>query len=220
MLGAIGSLRATRATPQPPRRVGGAARRCARRAAASMERPDASAAREASPEVNSARASPAYYKEALTLTLKRLGWRNVTTGRPSVGCVVWCDEPVRRPDFLSLPVTARINRFYAMVRVCRKVCLAQLLDVCTRLHPEHFGTFTPQTWWVGKSWPAQLKRLRAFCEREGAADTPFIVKPDSGCQGAGITLVRGHEELAAFLRSAEAPERAVVQVCCALRSKA
>ena len=38
-----------------------------------MERPDASAAQEASPEVNSARASPAYYKEALTLTLKRLG---------------------------------------------------------------------------------------------------------------------------------------------------
>ena len=185
-----------------------------------MERPGASAAREASPEVNSARASPAYYKEALTLTLKRLGWRNVTTGRPSVGCVVWCDEPVRRPDFLSLPVAARINRFYAMVRVCRKVCLAQLLDVCTRLHPEHFGTFTPQTWWVGKSWPAQLKRLRAFCEREGAADTPFIVKPDSGCQGAGITLVRGHEELSAFLRGAEAPERAVVQVGCALRSRA
>ena len=98
--------------------------------------------------------------------------------------------------------------------------LAQLLDVCTRLHPEHFGTFTPQTWWVGKSWPAQLKRLRAFCEREGAADTPFIVKPDSGCQGAGITLVRGHEELSAFLRGAEAPERAVVQVGCALRSRA
>ena len=184
-----------------------------------MERPTP-ASRDATPEVNSARASAAYYKEALTLTLKRLGWRNVTTGRPSVGCVVWCDEPVRRPDFLSLPVAARINRFYAMVRVCRKVCLAQLLDVCTRLHPEHFGSFTPHTWWVGKSWPAQLKRHRAFCEREGAADTPFIVKPDSGCQGAGITLVRGHAELAAFLRSTEAPERAVVQVCCGLRSKA
>ena len=163
------------------------------------------------PEVNSERASPAYYKEALALTLKRLGWRNVTSGRPSVGCVVWCDEPTKRPDFLALPVAARINRFYAMVRVCRKVCLAQLLDVCTRLHPEHFGSFTPTTWWVGKSWPSQLKRHRAFCEREGASDTPFIVKPDNGCQGAGIALVRGHAELAQYLRSADAPERAVVQ---------
>ena len=172
----------------------------------------AAAGEAAEPEVNSTRASPAYYKEALALTLKRLGWQNVTAGRPSVGCIVWCDEPVRRPDFLALPVAARINRFYAMVRVCRKVCLAQLLDVCTRLHPEHFGSFTPLTWRVGKSWPAQLRQNRAFCEREGAGGTPFIVKPDSGCQGAGITLVRGHAELAAFLRSGIAPERAVVQV--------
>ena len=48
---------------------------------------------------------------------------------------MWCDEPTKRPDFLALPVAARINRFYAMVRVCRKVCLAQLLDTCERLHP-------------------------------------------------------------------------------------
>ena len=50
-----------------------------------------------------------------------------------------------------------------MVRVCRKVCLAQLLDACARLHPEEFATITPVTWWVGKSWPEQLGEHRAFC---------------------------------------------------------
>ena len=164
------------------------------------------------PEVNSERASAAYYKEALAITLQRLAWRNVTSGKPTAqSTVVWFDDPIRRPHFLALPVSARINRFYAMVRVCRKVCLAQLLDACARLHPEEFSAITPVTWWVGKSWPSQLAEHRAFCGRSGRDDAPFIVKPDNGCQGAGISLVRGHVELASKLRAPDAPERAVVQ---------
>ena len=32
----------------------------------------------------------------------------------------------------ALPHVCRTNRFYAMIRVCRKVCLAQLLDAGER----------------------------------------------------------------------------------------
>ena len=105
------------------------------------------------PEVNTAKASAQYYRDALTRTLTELGWRQAT-GFPSPRCaIVWHDEPLRLQHLLALPRGARINRFYGMVRICRKVCLARLLDACGRLHPAAFGGAAPRTWCVGASWP-------------------------------------------------------------------
>ena len=78
----------------------------------------------------------------------------------------------RAPRLLALPHGCRTNRFFAMVRVCRKVCLAVLLDACTRLHPAHFAGLAPRTWWVGKAaigWEAQLEAHREHCEAEAQA---------------------------------------------------
>eukprot|EP00962_Isochrysis_galbana_P022469 scaffold6724_cov104-Isochrysis_galbana.AAC.1 len=190
--------------------------------------------------VNTEHASAQYYRDVLELVLRRLGWVE-ERGRPSARAhVIWWDEPIRRPHFLALPPTARVNRFYAMVRICRKVCLARLLDFAGRLYPEEYAHIAPETWWVGQpSWAAQLRAHRQHCETicggaafpsatpvagcngmssaapacrlnppaeppvEGAvplyAESAFIVKPDNGCQGAGIRLVRGHAELCALL---------------------
>ena len=177
------------------------------------------------PVVNTERASAHYYIDVLTLVLDRLGWRNAR-GPPLPGTsVVWSEDPVRKPRLLALPHGARTNRFFAMVRVCRKVCLAICLDACEQLHPEAFARLAPRTWWVGRDavgWKDQLAAHRAHAEasteaageavrsEEGALQA-FIVKPDNGCQGAGIELVRGHAELLALLARADAPERAVVQ---------
>ena len=164
------------------------------------------------PEVNTAKASAQYYRDALTRTLTELGWRQAT-GFPSPRCaIVWHDEPLRLQHLLALPRGARINRFYGMVRICRKVCLARLLDACGLLHPAAFGGAAPRTWCVGASWPQGAAAHRAHCDAlKDGASAAFIVKPDSGCQGAGIRLVRGHAELAALLAAADAPPRAVVQ---------
>lgn len=77
-----------------------------------------------------------------------------------------------------------------------QVCLAQLLNTCARLHPKEFSSLTPTTWWVGKEesgkakWPAQLKRHAQHCHELNGHAQAFILKPDDGCQGAGIALVR------------------------------
>eukprot|EP00966_Prymnesium_polylepis_P320308 7376674-Prymnesium_polylepis.1 len=81
--------------------------------------------------------------------------------------VVWSEDPTRRPMLLALPRLTRTNRFFAMVHIYRKVCLAQLVEVCARLHPAEFRELAPPTWWVGKAeaagkdkWPEQLDGLR------------------------------------------------------------
>ena len=104
------------------------------------------------PLVNTERASEQYYRDVLTQVLKELGWKNKHDGPPAPGTdIVWSEDPVRKPRLLALPHGCRTNRFFAMVRVCRKVCLAVLLDACTRLHPAHFAGLAPRTWWVGKA---------------------------------------------------------------------
>ena len=168
--------------------------------------------------VNTDRASVPYYVDVLRVTLERLQWKNVTSGPPLAGThIVWSEDPTRKPRLLALPHGARTNRFFAMVRVCRKVCLAIMLDACERLFPDLFASLAPNTWWIGRAavgWDAQLEHHRRHCEETphgASAAKAFIVKPDNGCQGAGIQLVRGHEELRALLAREDAPERAVVQ---------
>ena len=166
------------------------------------------------PVVNTERASAQYYIDCVTAVLEKLGWKNVG-GPPVPGTsVVWSEDPVNKPRLLALPHGCRTNRFYAMIRVCRKVCLAQLLDACERLHPAAFSGLAPRTWWVGSGdkWEDQLNAHRKHCARDkAAASCAYIVKPDNGCQGAGITLVIGHQQLQQLLESESAPERCVVQ---------
>ena len=178
--------------------------------------------------VNTEKASAQYYVDVLGVVLKRLRWTNVAGGPPAAGTdVVWSEDPVRKPRLLALPHGCRTNRFFAMVRVCRKVCLAILLDACMRLHPERFATLAPATWWVGRAAVGWEEQLEAHKQHDAAAAASssgggggklgggafgaYIVKPDNGCQGAGIELVRGHAELKALLARADGPERAVVQ---------
>ena len=166
------------------------------------------------PVVHTEKASKQYYVDVLGVVLKRLGWTNVASGPHGVGTdIVWSEEPSRKPKLLALPHGCRTNRFFAMVRVCRKVCLAVLLDACERLHPEHFAGLAPSTWWVGREaigWDGQIAAHKAHNEATGVGSA-YIVKPDNGCQGAGIQLVRGHAELLALLARPDGPERAVVQ---------
>ena len=71
--------------------------------------------------VNTEKASAAYYHDVLKIVLKQLRWHNVG-GPPTLDCnIVWSEDPTRRPNLLALPRLSRTNRFFAMVRVCRKV---------------------------------------------------------------------------------------------------
>ncbi len=169
--------------------------------------------------VNSAHASAPYYRDTLTIVLRELGWdddREVRRPQGRAGSepalsVVWWDEPIKRPHLLMLGANAVINRFYAMVRVCRKCCLARLLHACARLDPNAYADLAPRSWCVGRAWPDSVRAFGRAAERLSSSTT-YIVKPDNGCQGAGISLVRSVEELRALLAAEDAPPRVLVQV--------
>eukprot|EP00965_Chrysotila_dentata_P196751 6177773-Pleurochrysis_carterae.AAC.1 len=137
--------------------------------------------------------------------------------RGGCGCcdVIWSDDPVKRPQLLALPPFVITNRLFAMVRMCRKVCLARMLQMSEVLYPSEFTRLAPRTWCVGKGvqFKKELASHRNFCKTNvETARGGFIVKPDDGCQGAGIQIVADHRELAELLQSDEfPPQRAVVQ---------
>jgi hypothetical protein len=163
--------------------------------------------------VNTDRASAQYYADVLRIVCQQLGWQN-TVGPPSIGtAVVWSEDPTRKPRLLALPAGTRTNRFFAMVRVCRKCCLAICLNAYERVFPEHFSSLSPRSWWVGTAgWEGQLTAHRVHAAAvDGGSFGAYIVKPDNGCQGANIVLVRSHEELLALLARPDSPQRAVVQ---------
>ena len=141
--------------------------------------------------VNTEHTSNIYYRDALLIVLRGLGWE-VAHGRPAPHHnIVWWDEPIRRVHMLALHPSAQTNRFYAMVRVCRKVCCARLLAYQAQLYPDVYQGIAPVTWWVGSAWPDQLVAHRRHCESLlDKTVVTYIVKPDNGCQGAGIELVR------------------------------
>lgn len=153
--------------------------------------------------VNTSRMSERYYATAVRAALADLGWAEVGAG---TACELhWFDAPISRAHFAAVKPGQAINRFYGMVRLCRKVCLAQQL----RWNELLLGPacrVAPGTWCL----PAELERFTAF-EARGNADAFFIFKPDAGCQGSGIALIQASEveRRAAELRQAGA--RAVVQ---------
>mmetsp|Transcript_21820 Transcript_21820/g.58800 ORF Transcript_21820/g.58800 Transcript_21820/m.58800 type:complete len:586 (+) Transcript_21820:16-1773(+) len=152
--------------------------------------------------VNTARMSAKYYADAVHGALAELGWEEVNSGG---ACDLhWWDAPIRREDFAAVQPGRAINRFYGMVRLCRKVCLARQLAWLEEL----VGTacaVSPRTWCV----PAELPDFARGAERQ-ASTSVFIIKPDAGCQGEGIALVPG-EEVARRVRALPTGAQAVVQ---------
>ena len=82
----------------------------------------------------------------------------------------------------------RVNMIPGMQDMARKLTLARVLGRLARLFPEEYK-FSPRTW----SLPLELDAFKHYCARK--RNGMYIVKPSGGCQGAGIYLVTGPNEL-------------------------
>ena len=93
----------------------------------------------------------------------------------------------------------KINHFPGMYSLARKNHLARHLAKMYKYFPSQFKYF-PRTWVL----PAEITdfRLQFNFKQEKAGGNngkkkvkTFIVKPEAGCQGKGIYLVRSAEEI-------------------------
>ena len=140
----------------------------------------------------------------------KLGYREV--GEEEDWCLYWTDTSVAIERVMRLKPLQKINPFTGMLEICRKKALARNLRRVAAKLPASFD-FAPQTFVLPEELEAfadAVKGNRATAARkskDGKKKTraksraaTFILKPDAGCQGKGITLVQTEAQAQAALR--------------------
>lgn len=112
---------------------------------------------------------------------RRLGWKEV--GDESDWHLYWTDTSVSMERVMRLGRVQKINHFAGMLEICRKKSLAKNIGRMQKCAPEDYA-FSPRSFQL----PAEMDDFIAMFEK-GKRRT-FIMKPDAGCQGKGITMVQ------------------------------
>jgi len=95
--------------------------------------------------------------------------------------VVWLDTSVSHERIMRLRTGTRVNHFPGMTLLCRKVEGARHLIKLKKLFPDAYS-FVPPTY----------LDYTEFCNNQAnhTKRSWFILKPNTGCQGKGIRLVK------------------------------
>lgn len=137
-------------------------------------------------------------EECLYSVVKRsalsIGWRVIgedASDREKRNChVIWVDKAFANDKrFLSIQPWQRINHFPGMTNICRKVRLAQSLELMKKEFPREYSFF-PITYVL----PLNLAAFRSLFPNGQSMNT-YIIKPDGSAQGKGIFLTRSIEDV-------------------------
>lgn len=137
-------------------------------------------------------------EECLYSVIKRsalsLGWKVVgeeASERVKRDCnVIWVDRSFANDKrFVSIQPWQRINHFPGMTNICRKVRLAQSLELMKKRFPKEYSFF-PTTYVL----PLHLAAFRSLFQN-GQSMSTFIIKPDGSAQGKGIFLTKRIEDV-------------------------
>ena len=110
----------------------------------------------------------------------------------------WTDLSISIERCKDMKRYQKINHFPGMLEICRKDLLARNLKRMQRAYPKDY-TFFPRTWCL----PADFGDALTYSRMR--KNKTFILKPDAGSQGRGITLTRN-------LKDVKPTERLVCQV--------
>ncbi|KAJ3021540.1 Tubulin polyglutamylase ttll6 [Thoreauomyces humboldtii] len=92
-----------------------------------------------------------------------------------------------------------------MHEICRKDCLARNLGRLNRSFPKD-GNFFPRTWVLPLEW-GDLKAAHNASRKRPC----YIVKPDHGCQGKGISLLSTPDALIPMIKALKGASSLIVQ---------
>lgn len=100
--------------------------------------------------------------------------------------LLWCDTAIPADRFMKLKSYQKMNHFVGMSAITRKNNLGRNLLRMRKQYPKEFRFF-PDTWIL----PTDLSDFKT----QFGKNKTFIVKPDNGCQGKGIFLVKDVEKV-------------------------
>lgn len=100
----------------------------------------------------------------------------------------WCDTAIAAERFMKLKLYQKMNHFVGMSSITRKNNLGRNLLRMRKQFPKEYKFF-PDTWIL----PTDLSDFKM--QFTTGKKPTFIIKPDNGCQGKGIFLVRDVEKV-------------------------
>ena len=123
-----------------------------------------------------------------------MGWKIINDEKKESRCnLFWIDSATIHERFRNILPWQMINHFPGMPNIARKNRMGQNLNRIAKVFPKEFS-FYPRTW----SLPSEMSDFRMQFDQTtglGLNNRVFIIKPDAGCQGKGIFLVRSWDQV-------------------------
>ncbi|NXG00102.1 TTL11 polyglutamylase, partial [Sakesphorus luctuosus] len=85
--------------------------------------------------------------------------------------------------------SGQVNKFPGMMETVRKITLSRAMRTMQDLFPLEYN-FYPRSWILPEELPLFVAEVRVLRASDPSWQPTFIVKPDGGCQGDGIYLVK------------------------------
>ncbi|THD23675.1 putative uncharacterized protein ssa11 [Fasciola hepatica] len=124
--------------------------------------------------------------ESVRRVFRRFGFREVD--EEEEWNLYWTDFSVSLDRVVLMKTWQKINHFPGMSEICRKDSLARNLNRMLKAFPKDYNIF-PKTWCLPSDWNELQTYVRKHKTRT------YIFKPDTGCQGKGIYIVRSFKDI-------------------------
>ncbi|XP_073081350.1 tubulin polyglutamylase TTLL11 isoform X2 [Manis javanica] len=136
--------------------------------------------------------------DALKISIRQLKWKEFPFGRRSPCDIYWHGVSFHDNDILS----GQVNKFPGMTEMVRKITLSRAVRIMQNLFPEEYN-FYPCSWILPDEFQLFVAQGRMVKDGDPSWKPTFIVKPDGGCQGDGIYLIKDPSDirLAGILQS-------------------
>ncbi|KAF1451990.1 Tubulin polyglutamylase TTLL11, partial [Spheniscus demersus] len=90
--------------------------------------------------------------------------------------------------------SGQVNKFPGMMEMVRKITLSRAVRTMQDLFPLEYN-FYPRSWILPEEFPLFVAEVRMMKDSDPSWKPTFIVKPDGGCQGDGIYLIKDPSDI-------------------------
>ncbi|XP_019586791.2 tubulin polyglutamylase TTLL11 isoform X2 [Rhinolophus sinicus] len=136
--------------------------------------------------------------DALKISIRQLKWKEFPFGRRLPCDIYWHGVSFHDNDIFS----GQVNKFPGMTEMVRKITLSRAVRIMQNLFPEEYN-FYPRSWILPDEFQLFVAQVQMVKDGDPSWKPTFIVKPDGGCQGDGIYLIKDPSDirLAGMLQS-------------------
>ncbi|XP_003732087.3 tubulin polyglutamylase TTLL11 isoform X2 [Callithrix jacchus] len=128
--------------------------------------------------------------DALKISIRQLKWKEFPFGRRLPCDIYWHGVSFHDNDIFS----GQVNKFPGMTEMVRKITLSRAVRTMQNLFPEEYN-FYPRSWILPDEFQLFVAQVRMVKDGDPSWKPTFIVKPDGGCQGDGIYLIKDPSDI-------------------------